>query len=256
MFVADRFSDEFFAVREEGKDRYLLYSVADQQFRHPVSLDRHSTKHPKSFSTGAALGVTKTRAARHRPVAMGVRRRSIEATDALFSETAFVARLPARSRQARGITNIALAWRVSQPRTIRNSHHTMTTENLTAAAAQADQADYFTRVNWHIDAAAERARQAKAGIDSVLAEAKAKLERVHGREAEQRLAEQRIQRLEVMAAAADQHGKEIQAQARDYAARLSRDNTPISREEAQTFWQKADQISLQVLKLHEDARNA
>lgn len=132
----------------------------------------------------------------------------------------------------------------------------MTTENLTAAAAQADQADYFTRVNWHIDAAAERARQAKAGIDSVLAEAKAKLERVHGREAEQRLAEQRIQRLEVMAAAADQHGKEIQAQARDYAARLSRDNTPISREEAQTFWQKADQISLQVLKLHEDARNA
>lgn len=132
----------------------------------------------------------------------------------------------------------------------------MTTENLTAAAAQADQADYFTRVNWHIDAAAERARQAKAGIDSVLAEAKAKLERVHGREAEQRLAEQRIQRLEVMAAAADQHGKEIQAQARDYAASLSRDNTPISREEAQTFWQKADQISLQVLMLHEDARDA
>lgn len=132
----------------------------------------------------------------------------------------------------------------------------MTTENLTAAAAQADQADYFTRVNWHIEAAAERVRQARAGIDSVLAEAKTKLERVHGREAEQRLAEQRIQRLEVMAAAADQHDKEIQAQARDYAASLSRDNTPISREEAQRFWHRADQISLQVLMLHEDARDA
>lgn len=72
MIVADRFNDEFFAVREEGKGRYLLYSVVDQQFRHRVSLARHSTKHPKSFSTGAALGVTKTRAARHCLVAMGV----------------------------------------------------------------------------------------------------------------------------------------------------------------------------------------
>ncbi|HDR9757862.1 TPA: hypothetical protein QDC44_001986 [Burkholderia cepacia ATCC 25416] len=30
MIVADRFNDEFFAVREEGKGRYLLYSVVDQ----------------------------------------------------------------------------------------------------------------------------------------------------------------------------------------------------------------------------------
>lgn len=57
MFVADRFDDEFFAVQEEGKGRYLLYSVADQQFRHLVSLDRYSTKRPRSFSTDAALGV-------------------------------------------------------------------------------------------------------------------------------------------------------------------------------------------------------
>ncbi|EKS9798912.1 MULTISPECIES: hypothetical protein [Burkholderia] len=152
--------------------------------------------------------------------------------------------------------NNACAWRVSHPPTIRNTHHTMTTRNLTAAAAQADQADYFTRVNWHIKAATDRARQAKADIDSVLAEAKAKLEGVRGREGEQRLAAQRIQRLEVIAAAADQHLKEIDAHAQKYATSLSPDNAPISHDEAKGFWMDAVRISLQVSMLHEDAREA
>ncbi|UEP39844.1 hypothetical protein LL998_33470 (plasmid) [Burkholderia ambifaria] len=129
----------------------------------------------------------------------------------------------------------------------------MTTENTTLASEQTDQPDYFTRVNWHVKAAAERARQAKAGIDAALAKVEAALESVRGREAEQRAAEQRVQSLQGIAAAADQLNREVQAQARNYADSLSRANPPISRDEAQTFWQLAEQTALHVATLHENA---
>ncbi|RQT37521.1 hypothetical protein [Burkholderia contaminans] len=129
----------------------------------------------------------------------------------------------------------------------------MTTENPTLATEQADPPDYFTRVNLHVKFAAERARQAKTGIDATLAKAEAALERARGREAEQRAAEQRMQRLQGIAAAADQLNREVQAQARNYADSLLRANPPISRDEAQTFWQLAEQTALQVATLHENA---
>ncbi|MDF0506778.1 hypothetical protein POK33_39175 [Burkholderia cenocepacia] len=129
----------------------------------------------------------------------------------------------------------------------------MTTENLTAATEQADTPDYFTRVQWHIQAAVDQAQVAKTRIDAALAKAEAAREGVRGREAEQQAAEQRIKRLEVFADAADVLTKEVQSQARNYAASMPREDTSISREEARRFRVLAEQTALRVVQLQADA---
>ncbi|WP_175743591.1 hypothetical protein [Burkholderia ambifaria] len=60
MFVADRFGDEFFVVQEEGSDRCLVYSAADHQLAHPLSIDSRLMR-TVSFSADTALVVEPTK---------------------------------------------------------------------------------------------------------------------------------------------------------------------------------------------------
>ncbi|WP_152754283.1 hypothetical protein [Burkholderia cepacia] len=132
----------------------------------------------------------------------------------------------------------------------------MTTQNSSAATCQPEQPDYFTRVNWHIQTAAERAVRAKADIVAVLAKAEARLKGLEGRDAEKRAEEQRIQRLKVFDDVTDQLVREIQEQARNYAASLPRENTQTSRADAWKLCQQAEQTALRVVEHRENAFDA
>ncbi|WP_175836217.1 hypothetical protein [Burkholderia multivorans] len=132
----------------------------------------------------------------------------------------------------------------------------MTAHNSSAATSQPDHPDYFNRVNWHVQAAADWALRAKADIAAVLATAHARLKGLEGRDAEKRAAEQRIQRLKVFDDVTDQLVQEVQAQARNYVASLPRENTLASREDAWDFCKVAEATALRVVEHRENALDA
>ncbi|AKM45311.1 hypothetical protein NL30_36325 [Burkholderia contaminans] len=132
----------------------------------------------------------------------------------------------------------------------------MTTQNSSAATSQPEQPDYFTRVKWHVQTAADRALRGKADIVAVLAKAEARLKGLEGRDAEKRAEEQRIQRLKVFDDVTDQLVREIQAQARNYAASLPRENTQAARADAWKLCQLVEQTALRVWEHRENALDA